>query len=241
MKIRCLAIDDEPLALEKLKSYIEKIPEFQLSGGYESVLEAKEAIESEDIDALFIDINMPDMNGIEFIKTLPSHPITVFTTAHSEYALESYSVKAVDYLLKPYSFIEFQRAADRVKEQYRLLDNSKRGQVPAKDKDIIYIRADYKWVKVELKKIKYIQSMSDYIKIYLHHTATPIVTLSTMAKIKSSLPESFIQIHRSYIVNTSYIKSVGKSSIILATQESLPVGESYKEGLNSFLKGFTLI
>lgn len=230
MKIKCMAIDDEPAALEKLQNYINRIPFLQLIAACDGPVEAMAVMEREEIDAVFIDINMPDINGMEFIASMPSPPLTVFITAYSEFAVDSYKVGAIDYLLKPYSFADLQRAAERIRCQHEL-----QKQAAMQQQDCIFIRTDSKWVKTNVSDILYIQGYGDYLKIHLNN-AKPLTTLSTFAKIKSSLPQHFIQVHRSYIVNLHHIKETDRARIVIGKDTVIPIGDTYKEAFKNCLE-----
>lgn len=202
--IKCLAIDDEPLALKQLVSYIMQTPFLELVAACQSAVEAKEILHNEQVDALFVDINMPDLNGMDFIKTLSTPLLVVFTTAYSEYALEGYKVDAIDYLLKPFGLDDFIRAARKVKKQYELM-NAVSVSVVDMD-DAIFFKTEYKIVRVEINRIMYVESMSEYLKIYLVDEPKPLIVLLSMKKLEERLPVStFMRVHRSYIINLKLI------------------------------------
>ena len=189
--IKVLAIDDEPLALQQLAAYIKKVPFLQLMGECQSATEAKEILNRETIDAVFCDINMPDLNGMDFVKSLAAPPLVVFTTAYSEYAVEGFKVNAVDYLLKPFGLDDFRRAANRLQE--RLATPAAPESVPEMhaqpdEDDSIFVKTDYKVVKVAISDIRYIEGMSEYLKIHLESQPKPIVTLLSMKKMEEYLP-----------------------------------------------------
>ena len=233
--IRCLAIDDEPLALQQLVTYIGKIPFLELAAQCQSALEARKFLEQETVDAIFCDINMPDLNGMDFVKSLQYPPMIVFTTAYSEYAVEGFKVNAVDYLLKPFGLQDFQRAANRIKERLdtttRLPQQGGVGDGP----DTIFVKTEYRIVKVTIADIRYIEGMSEYLKIYIEGESKPIITLLSMKKITEHLPDTFMRIHRSYIVNLTKIQEVNKNRIIMDTDTYLPIGDLYKEGFQNYL------
>ena len=180
--IRCLAIDDEPLALRQLAAYIERIPFLQLVGSCQSALDARQLMEETDVDALFIDINMPDLNGMEFVKSLSVPPLIVFTTAYSEYAVEGYKVDAVDYLLKPFGMDDMLRAANKVKNQYDLQNTAILSE-PTDDGEL-YLKTEHRVVRIETGSIRYIEGMSEYLKIYLDKPLKPITVLLSMKKME---------------------------------------------------------
>ena len=240
--IRVLAIDDEPLALQQLIAYIRKIDFFQLVAQCQSALEAREVMNREPIDAIFCDINMPDLSGMEFVRELPVRPAIVFTTAYSEYAVEGYKVDAVDYLLKPFGFADFQRAALKVQKVCTLQPQPLSKEEPADDS--IFVKTDYKTLRVSLSDIRYVEGMSEYLKLYLNSQPKPIITLLSMKKMEELLPQNFMRIHRSYIVNLDVVKEVNKNRVILAPASAqpcstddvyLPIGDNYKEQFNNYL------
>jgi len=235
--IKVLAIDDEPLALKQLTSYIKKVPFLELTGECQSALEARELMEHEMVDAIFCDINMPDLNGMDFVRQLAAPPIIVFTTAYSEYAVEGYKVNAVDYLLKPYGMNDFLRAAMKVQETYNLHhQNTQLESSPVQDDGTIFVKTDYRVVRIAISDIRYIEGMSEYLRIHLENQPKPLITLLTMKKMEDYLPSnSFMRIHRSYIVNLQKIQEVNKNRVILDSDTYLPIGELYKEQFNDYL------
>ncbi len=237
--IKCLAIDDEPLALRQLATYVEKIPYLQLVGACQSALEAKEIMDQEVIDAIFIDINMPDLNGMEFVKQMQVPPLVVFTTAYSEYAIEGFKVDAVDYLLKPFGLQDFQRAAQKVKHRYELEHRNMTEEssivVDELDSDAMFLKSDYKTIRINISDIRYVEGMSEYLKIYLEDHK-PLVVLLSMKRLEERLPSnSFMRIHRSYIINLRKILEVNKNRVILGEDAYLPIGDNYKEAFNDYL------
>jgi len=236
MMIRCLAIDDEPLALQQIVAYINKVPFLELAAQCQSALEARQFLENDTVDAIFCDINMPDLNGMDFVKSLVSPPLIVFTTAYSEYAVEGFRVNAVDYLLKPFGLQDFQRAANRLKERLDNTDAHVGGDLPSPTQDdTIFLKTDYRIVKVSIPDIRYIEGMSEYLKIWLEGEQKPIITLLSMKKMEERLPDYFMRIHRSYIVNLNKIQEVNKNRVIVDAQTYLPIGDMYKEAFQRFL------
>ena len=232
--IHVLAIDDEPLALRQLSSYIQKIPFLHLVAECQSALDAKTIMEQEQVDAIFIDINMPDLNGLDFVKSLPSPPLTVFTTAYSDYAVEGYKVNAVDYLLKPFSLEDMQRAAEKVRSQYELMHQ---GDVSAVDEDdAIFFKTEHRVVRVQIGDIRYVEGMSEYLKIHLEGNKKPLIVLLSMKKLEERLPKSiFMRIHRSYIINLHKIQEVNKNRVILDADAFLPIGDLYRDAFNRYI------
>ena len=233
--IRCLAIDDEPLALQQLTTYIQKVPFLELAAQCQSALEARKFLEQDTVDAIFCDINMPDLNGMDFIKSLQAPPLIVFTTAYSEYAVEGFKVNAVDYLLKPFGLDDFRRAANRIKERQESVSTNIQHPTPNSQPDTLFVKTDYRMVKINIPDIRYIEGMSEYLKIYLEGEDKPIITLLSMKKIESRLPENFMRIHRSYIVNLHKIQEVNKNRIIMDAETFLPIGDMYKESFQQYL------
>ncbi|MBR1464128.1 MAG: response regulator transcription factor [Prevotella sp.] len=232
--IRVLAIDDEPLALQQLEAYIKKMPFLELAGSCQSAFDAMRIMENDVIDAIFIDINMPDLNGMEFVKQLAMPPLVVFTTAYSEYAIEGFKVDAVDYLLKPFGLQDFQRAAMKVKARYDLM-NAATVTPAADEEDVLFFKTDYRVVRVCISDIRYVEGMSEYLKIHLDNQK-PIIVLLSMKKLEERLPPSrFMRIHRSYIINLRRIREVNKNRVIMDADTYLPIGDNYKEQFNQYL------
>ena len=236
--IKVLAIDDEPLALQQLVTYINKVPFLELAGQCHSALEAQKLMEQEMVDAIFCDINMPDLSGMDFVRQLAAPPFIVFTTAYSEYAVEGYKVNAVDYLLKPFGMNDFLRAALKVQEQYNLRhqETPQKQSSPVQADGTIFVKTDYRVVRIAISDIRYIEGMSEYLKIHLEGQK-PIITLLSMKKMEDYLPPTlFMRIHRSYIVNLQKIQEVNKNRVILDADTYLPIGDLYKDRFNEYLE-----
>jgi len=238
MKIKVLAIDDEPLALQQLVTYINKVPFLELAAQFQSAVEARAFLEQDNADAIFCDINMPDLNGMDFIKSLAAPPLIVITTAYSEYAVEGFRVNAVDYLLKPFSLQDFQRAANKLLTQLSTL-NSPLSTLPSNlsplPSDYVFLKTDYRVIKVNIADIRYIEAMSEYLKVWREGETKPIITLLSMKKIEESLPDYFMRIHRSYIINLKKITEVNKNRVFLSEDTSIPIGDLYKEAFQAFI------
>lgn len=233
--IKCIAVDDEPLALKQLTTYIGKIPFFELAGACQSAVEAKKIMDEDNIDAIFIDINMPDLNGLEFIKSLAAPPIVVFTTAYSEYAIDSYKVNALDYLLKPFGLDDFKRVANKVKNQYDLVQASLTSVSQMDNDDALFFKTEHRIVRINIHDIRYVEGMSEYLKIHLEGQK-PLVILLRMKKLEDRLPtDTFMRIHRSYIVNLKKIKEVNKNRVILDEDTFLPIGDLYREAFDNYI------
>jgi len=230
--IRCLAIDDEPLALQQISAYIGKVPYLELAAQCQSALEAHQFLQHDTVDAIFCDINMPDLNGMDFVKSLPSPPLVVFTTAYAEYAIEGFRVNAVDYLLKPFGLQDFQRAAARLKERLESVANSPQ---PSTADDTIFLKTEYRIIKVSIADIRYVEAMSEYLKVYLESEPKPIITLLSMKKMEERLPDYFMRIHRSYIINLTKIQEVNKNRVIMDSDTYLPIGDMYKDAFQQYI------
>jgi two-component system, LytTR family, response regulator LytT len=231
--IRCIAIDDEPLALKQIAGYIEKTPFLELAGSYESALLALGVLKNEHIDLIYVDINMPDISGIDFVKSLDNPPMVVFVTAYSEYALEGFRVDAIDYLLKPISYGDFLKSANKVKSWFDSSRNDSEDK--SSGKDFLFIKSDYKILRINFNDIKYIEGMSEYIKIHLADSR-PVMTLLSMKGIEEQLPpDKFMRVHRSYIVNLSKISVIERSRIIFDGKVYIPVSEQYKEAFQNYV------
>ena len=237
-----MAIDDELPALEKLKTYINRVPYLELADSCDNAIDAGTVLASRnDIDAIFVDINMPDMNGLDFVEQMGDvRPEIVFITAYPQYALDSYRTGAVDYLLKPYDFEDFCRAAGRIVQRKQIsIPQSESAEASANK--TLFVKVNSKWVKIEANGIEYIRGYGDYLRIYVTNRPNPYVTYSTMASILEKLPENFIQVHRSYIVNMAHgVSAVERGRIITVSKEEIPIGDSYRENLTYYLAEHSL-
>ena len=235
--IRCMAIDDEPLALQQIAAYIGKVPFLELAAQCQSALEAHAFLQHDTVDVIFCDINMPDLNGMDFIKALVAPPLVVFTTAYAEYAVEGFKVNAVDYLLKPFGLQDFMRAANRIQERLQPQSSpaSHLSPLTSESDDVIFLKTDYRIVKVVISDIRYVEAMSEYLKVYLESDAKPIVTLLSMKKMEERLPDYFMRIHRSYIINLTKIQEVNKNRVIMDSETYLPIGDMYKETFQKYI------
>lgn len=231
MNIRCLAIDDEPMALEKLKSYIDKVPYLELVAACECPSDAMKYMGDNEVDALFVDINMPDINGMEFVKGLSGSQMVVFTTAYSDYAAESYKVRAVDYLLKPYSFADFQKAAQSLLQCWKSRQNDR---MAAQD-DNIFLKVDYRYVRVSLRDIVFIEGMNEYLKVHLI-AGDPLLVHTSFKQMNGYLPDNFLQVHRSYVINVNYICEVERSMVLLKGGKRISISDSNRDAFMTYLK-----
>ncbi len=220
--IRVVAIDDEPLALKQLEMYIGKIPFLELVASCPSAASARPYVERADI--LYVDINMPDLSGMDFVRSLENPPLVVFTTAYSEYALDGFKVHAADYLLKPFSFQEFEASALHLRDRIEAACPQTESGPEA-----LTFKIDYKSVRVELSRIRYVESMSEYLKIWLRDEPAPLVVLYSLKRLAEQLPEDrFLRIHRSYLVNLSEVREYSRTSVTLSGGPTLPVGDLYR-------------
>ena len=234
--VRCIAIDDEPMALRQIKSYIERTEQLELVAVCRSAMEAQEVLKTATADLLFVDINMPDMNGLEFVRSIDSGHYIVFTTAHPEFALEGFKLNAIDYLLKPFSYEEFMKATQKVISLVDLVERCHaaesaiaQNEAEAADKEVISVKADYKTQLVKVADIVYLESAGEYVRLHIEGSST-ITTLFRLKNMETTLPaDGFLRVHRSYIVNLKRIASYTKGRIFLDNGEYIPLGENYKQ------------
>ena len=231
--INCIAVDDEPLALKQLENYISQVPFLDFKGGCRCAAEAMKYIREDIVDAIFLDINMPDINGIDFVKTLVTPPIIVFTTAFADYAVEVFKVNAVDYLLKPFGLDEFRRAAEKVRVQYEQREGN--STAVADDDDSLFFKTDYKIVRVNVSSISCIEGMSEYLKLHMDGNVDPLVILLSMKKLEGRLPSYFMRVHKSYIINLRKIREVARGRVLMEDGTLIPVGDMYKEAFQAYL------
>lgn len=234
MTLNCAIVDDEPLALNLLESYVNKTPFLTLAGKYSSAVQAMKELPGKQIDLLFLDIQMPELNGLEFSKMVNSHTRIVFTTAFGQYAIDGYKVNALDYLLKPISYVDFLQAANKAVQWFELL------QQPKEEIDSIFVKSEYKLMQIELKNILYVEGLKDYIKIYEEGNSKPILSLMSMKAMEEMLPASrFMRVHRSYIVQKDKIRIIDRGRIVFG-KNYIPVSDSYKQTFQEFLDKRTL-
>lgn len=239
--LKCIAIDDEPLALRQLTGYISKIPYLELVATCNDAIEAQRLLAGQKVDLIFVDINMPDLNGVDFVRALTDRPMVIFTTAYSEYAIEGFKLDAVDYLLKPFSFADFSRSAAKAHSLYELRNNRRTEpestpEALPKDKEYISVKADYKVSLVRIDDIVYLESEGEYVRMHLVD-GTTITTLFRLKNMEVALPsDRFMRVHRSYIVNLRAIRSYIKGRIYLSETEYVPIGENYKEAFQNYIR-----
>ena len=236
MILKCAIIDDEPLAADLLTSYVKKTPELSLVGTFSSAVNAMKTLRSQPVDLLFLDIQMPELSGLEFAKLLPRETKIVFTTAFDRYALEGYKVNAAGYLLKPVSYEDFMKTVNKV---MNLAQKESLNQMFSQQQ-FIFVKSEYKLHKIMFDDILYIEGVKDYVKIYIENDRKAIMSLMNMKKLEDFLPQPrFMRIHRSFIINTSKISMVDRGRIVIGN-EFIPVSESYKDHVQSFLDAHTL-
>lgn len=236
MKIRCIAVDDEPLALRLVTSFIKQTPFLELAHSYANALDALAGLEQEEIQLIFLDIQMPDLNGMELARVLAGQnhpPRIIFTTAFNHFAIEGYKVDALDYLLKPFNYEEFLKAATKARHYFETQVLPK-AALTAED-DFLFVKADYKMLRVDFSDILFIESVKDYLKLHLAGKPKPIMTLSSLRSIEEKLPVSrFLRIHRSFIVAIDKIDAITKNSVHIG-DATITVGEQYKDAFRDLM------
>lgn len=243
--LRVIAIDDEPLALLQLATYIERVPELTLVARCQSAVEAAGVLAREQVDAIFCDINMPDLSGLDFVRALGREdaeaPLVVFTTAYSQYALEGFKVAAVDFLLKPYTMDEFRRASGRLIERHQQLEALRESQTaqqaeePESD-EVLYLRADHRTQAIPFREIKYVQAMGEYLRVFTDSRARPLMALLPLKRIEGMLPaDRFMRVHRSHIINLNRIAHFSKGRVTMTDGACLPIGDSYRAAFEQWL------
>jgi two-component system LytT family response regulator len=231
MHLKCVAIDDEPLALELISNYVSRIPDIELLQTFEDGVSGAEYLQKSDVDLLFLDINMPDISGIDLARSLQKKPLLIFTTAYKQFAYEGFELEAVDYLLKPIDFERFSKAVQKAVEYHQYKNNTQ----PITDDASIYVHSEYKVVKIVLRSIDYLESMEDYVKIHLENLP-PVLTLMPLKNMLEKLPANeFKRIHRSFIVPLRKVKSVQNRKVKLHGIE-LPISNSYADEVKAWLK-----
>ena len=233
--MKCIAIDDEPLALRLLQDNISKVPYLELIAACRNAFDALKVLEEQHVDLIFIDIQMPGLTGLQFVSTLQTRPLVIFITAYKEFALEGYNLAVVDYLVKPVALDRFIIACNRAKELYELKLNKYAAVVKA-EADYFFVNVDYSQLKIKFSDIIWIEGVRDYIKIYLTGNAQPVLVRSNLKSMEEELPlKLFIRIHKSFMVAISSIKAVRKSNVFLDNLE-LPIGETYKDAVEQLVK-----
>jgi DNA-binding LytR/AlgR family response regulator len=224
MKLKCLIADDEPLALDVLENFIKRTPDLELVARCENAMQALQTLKEKQVDLLFTDIEMPEFNGIELVKSLNTKPLIIFTTAHPKYAVQGFELDIVDYLLKPIAFDRFVKSVNKASE----LLNYKKSESHGKDDlDYIFIKSEQKYIKVNLSDILYIEALADYVKVHIPEKR--IITLQTMKNLEDKLPsERFVRVHRSFIIALDKISSIS-GNIIYIGKDEVPVGKNFRD------------
>lgn len=232
MKLSCWIIDDEPLAIELLESYVAKTSFLKLTGTYSSAMQAMQDSTTQSVDIIFLDIQMPEISGMEFAQFIKDETRIIFTTAFSEYALEGYRVDALDYLLKPISYTKFLEASKKALKWFEMKVSAQGKDAfvsPSQEEEQMFVKADHKLIRILYKDILYIEGWKDYVKIHMKDKPHPTLSLMSMKGLEETLPSSkFIRIHRSFIIQKNKIDSISKNRVMIGDKE-LPIGESYKE------------
>ncbi|SIQ65749.1 LytR/AlgR family response regulator transcription factor [Maribacter ulvicola] len=230
VQITCMIVDDEPMAVNLVESYVEKTPYLKLKKKCSSAIEAMQYLNTEKVDLLFLDIQMPDLTGLECSKMLPKESRVIFTTAFDQYALEGFKVEALDYLLKPFDYAEFLTAANKALAWFSLVraGESSKTYVVSEEKEFLFVKSEYKQLRIKLADVLYFEGLKDYIKIWLKDTPKPILTLMSLKSLEEELPASnFMRVHRSFIVALKYVEVIERSQIIINKQR-ITVSEQYK-------------
>lgn len=232
MKLTCWIIDDEPLAQSLLEVYVVKTPFLSITGKFSSAVHALEELKSSEVNLIFLDIQMPDFNGLEFSKQVPTQTKIIFTTAFSEYAIDGYKVNAIDYLLKPFSYSEFLEAAQKALNWFKLIQKADENT----ENESFFVKSEYKNIQIFFSDILYIEGLKDYIKIYTQKNSKPIITLMNLKSIEEILPKKlFMRIHRSYIIAINKIKELNKSQVKIG-DKIIPIGETYHNDFLHFIE-----
>ncbi len=239
MRLKTIVIDDEPLALGLIESYVAKTPFLEHIASFYSGVEAVHSELLAEADLIFLDIQMPTLNGLEMSKMIAPETRIIFTTAFNQYALDGYKVNALDYLLKPISYIDFLTSANKALSWFELIDRAKKVD-STEDIESIYVKSDYKLLRIELNRLLYVEGLKDYVKFFVEGESKPILSLMSIKRVTELLSETqFIRVNRSFIVRKDKIEAIERSRIVIGTTY-IPIGDAYKESLQSYLKGRSL-
>ncbi len=237
MTLSCTIIDDEPLAVRLLESYVAKTPFLALRSTYSSAVEAMEGLTQSPVDLLFLDIQMPGLNGLEFAKITDPHTRIVFTTAFSSYAVEGYKVNAIDYLMKPFGYADFLAAAQKALAYFEAVAPATAApdtDMSAADAESFFVKSDYRIVRLSYRHIIYIEGLKDYVKIYTEGDSRATVALTSMTRMADFLPKNFIRVHRSFIVNMDHVSVIDRGQIVIADR-SINIGDSYRDAVSDYV------
>jgi DNA-binding LytR/AlgR family response regulator len=236
--MNCIAVDDEPLALDIIEAYVNKHPELKLVARCNNAAEASEVLKTHKIDLMFLDIQMPEISGLSFVKSLETKPLFMFTTAYPDYALEGFEQDAIDYLLKPIAYDRFERGVEKAMEYYKVQQNQDVAETDLEN-EFIFVKANQKLIKLAYNDIYYVEAFADYVKIFLYDKK--IVTLQTMKNMEKKLPsELFSRVHRSFIVNRNHVQSFS-TSICEVNEIKIPIGKNYKEAFVGLMKSNNIL
>lgn len=236
--LRCIAVDDEPLALQLLEDYIDKVPFLKLVASCNDAFEATTVLQQEEVDLVFMDIQMPGLTGLQFIQSLTQRPLFILITAYERFALEGYTLSVIDYLLKPVELSRFMQACNKALDLHTLKQGqaAAQGQTPAPEADYFFVHVDYSLVKLMFTDVMWIEGLRDYVKIHLKPPAKPLMVRSTVKSMEEELPAfKFLRIHKSFIVAIDSITSIRKNSLFIGDME-LPVGETFRDSINQLTK-----
>lgn len=236
--MNCIAVDDEPLALDIIEAYVSKHPELNLVARCNNAAEASEVLKKHKVDLMFLDIQMPEITGLSFVKSLENKPLFMFTTAYPDYALEGFELDAIDYLLKPIAYDRFEKGVDKALEYYKIKQNADVAESDLENEHF-FVKANQKLIKLSYSEIYYVEAFADYVKIFL--ADKKIVTLQTMKNMEKKLPaELFSRVHRSFIVNRNHVASFS-TSICEVNEVKIPIGKNYKEAFVTLMKSNTIL
>ena len=235
MNIKCAIVDDEPLAVELLASYVSKIPFLTLVGKYSNATDALHGCTEQQVDLLFLDIQMPELNGLELSRMVPETTRIVFTTAFEQYALDGYRINALDYLLKPISYANFLEACNKALQWFTMVRENEAKSEEAAGSKSIFVKSEYKVLQIALDDIRYIEGLKDYVKIYTEQSPRPILSLMSMKGLEEMLPATrFMRVHRSFIVNMEKVREIDRGRIVFG-DVFIPVGDSYKQAFLNYI------
>ncbi len=238
LKISCLIVDDEPMALSLIESYVKQTPFLDLKGKCPDAYQAIGFLASQNIDLVFLDIQMPGLNGLELSKTLMNKTRVIFTTAFDKYAIDGFKVDAIDYLLKPFDYSEFLLAANKALDWFKLIETSKNAFNC--EPDFLFVKADYKQIKIDYNDIYYFEGLKDYIKIWLKSRQKPVLTLMSLKSLEDLLPPSkFMRVHRSFIISLNNIEAIERNRVII-NKQAITIADNYKEKFYRFVGGYSV-
>lgn len=240
VEITCMIVDDEPMAVNLVESYVDKTPYLTLKKKCNSAIEAMQFLNTEKVDLLFLDIQMPDLTGLEFSKMLSKETRVIFTTAFDQYALDGFKVEALDYLLKPFDYAEFLTAANKALDWFTLVKGKTATTKVSEAKEFLFVKSEYKQLRIKLADVLYFEGLKDYIKIWLKENPKPILTLMSLKSLEEDLPSSqFMRVHRSFIVALKYVEVIERSQIIINKQR-ITVSEQYKSQFLEYINNNSL-